>query len=130
MYALLLIGMLFCHIVYDFGLQGILAHMKQKQWWVDNAPNPMYENDYKTALMLHALAWTCCIHIPIVFHIGYCDWHFEEIPFLIVFTVDWIIHTVVDDLKANKGRINLSQDQAIHIIQVIVTWALYFGLIM
>ena len=47
---LLLIGMLFCHIVDDYYLQGFLASAKQKSWWEKNNPNPLYKNDYITKL--------------------------------------------------------------------------------
>ena len=130
MYLILLLAMLFCHIVDDYYLQGVLGQLKQRQWWIQNAPDAIYENDYKVALMEHALSWTCCIHIPIAAHIAYCGWSYDEIAFLIVFVVDWLIHAVVDDLKANKHKINLMQDQAIHIIQVIVTWIIYYWRVM
>lgn len=123
MYTLVLFGMLFCHIVDDFYLQGILAQMKQKVWWQDKGK--LYENDYKIALALHSLSWTCSIFIPIVMHIAYCGWYFNEITFLIIFASNWLIHLIVDDLKANKLKINLCTDQSIHIIQVIITWILY-----
>ena len=45
--VLVLFAMLFCHIVDDYYLQGILASMKQKSWWEANAPVPLYKNDYK-----------------------------------------------------------------------------------
>lgn len=125
MYTLILIGMLFCHIIDDFYLQGILAKMKQRIWWDQNYPNKLYENDYKMALALHSLSWCCCIHIPIVMHIAYCDWYFNEYVFIIVFIINWLVHVVVDDLKANKLKINLVTDQLIHIVQIIITWALY-----
>lgn len=130
MYLILLLAMLFCHIVDDFYLQGVLAHMKQKAWWTQNVPDPLYENDYKVALMLHALSWSCCIHIPIGVHMAYTGWYYEKILFLIIFVADWLIHAVVDDLKANKRRINLIQDQTVHIIQVILTWVLYVWVVM
>ncbi len=39
--------MIFCHIVDDYYLQGILAKMKQKMWWKENAPdNIHYKYDY------------------------------------------------------------------------------------
>ena len=34
-----------------------------------------------------------------------------------------IIHGFVDDMKANKKKINLYQDQFMHIIQIIITFA-------
>ena len=130
MYLIILLGMIFCHIIDDFYLQGILAQMKQKQWWVQNAPGNLYENDYKIALMFHAFSWVCSIHIPIVIHIAYCDWYYNTIAVLIIFIIDWLIHAIVDDLKANKKVINLVQDQTIHLIQIIATWFLYCKVVM
>ena len=43
---LLLIGMIQLHIVDDYMLQGILASLKQKQWWEKNYPQEIYKNDY------------------------------------------------------------------------------------
>ena len=43
---ILLLGMLFCHIVDDYYLQGWLASAKQKSWWEKNAPDELYKNDY------------------------------------------------------------------------------------
>ena len=38
-----LIIMVFLHIVDDYYLQGVLATMKQKDWWIKNAPNKKYK---------------------------------------------------------------------------------------
>ena len=126
MITIVLLAMMFCHVVDDFYLQGLLAQLKQKMWWQNNAPDPLYKNDYKTALIIHGFSWACCIHIPLVFHIIYCGWSFNQTAFLIVFVVDWIIHIIVDDLKANRHLINLTTDQSIHSLQIILTWLIYF----
>lgn len=47
---LLLILMLFDHVIDDFGLQGIMASMKQKSWWERNNSANMYKYDYIVAL--------------------------------------------------------------------------------
>lgn len=51
---LFLLGMIFCHIVDDYYLQGWLASAKQKEWWSKNAPNPLYKYDYIMALFMHS----------------------------------------------------------------------------
>ena len=56
--------MIFAHIVDDYYLQGVLAKMKQKSWWEQNAPDEKYKNDYKIALMCHAWSWAIMITIP------------------------------------------------------------------
>jgi hypothetical protein len=33
-----------------------------------------------------------------------------------------LIHGIVDDMKANRKKINLIVDQLIHLAQVVITW--------
>ena len=40
-----------------------------------------------------------------------------------MFAVNLIIHAVIDDLKANRRKLNLWEDQIIHIIQIVMTAA-------
>lgn len=114
----ILLCMTFFHILDDFHLQGWLANAKQKQWWKDNAPDNMYKYDYLAALLMHSFSWTFMIMIvPSVFT---AYWRNAWYPFL--FFGNIIIHLIVDDAKANRHKINLIQDQSIHIIQIIITW--------
>jgi hypothetical protein len=39
-----------------------------------------------------------------------------------LYIINMVIHFVVDDLKANRGKINLLADQSIHIFQIFLTW--------
>ena len=71
MKVFILFAMIFCHIVDDYYLQGILASMKQRQWWKENAPNKMYEHDYIVALIMHAFSWSFMISIPLQKLFGY-----------------------------------------------------------
>ena len=48
-------------------------------------------------------------------------------PVLLI--VNLLIHMFVDNLKANEKKINLIQDQMIHIIQVIFTWWVLIGIL-
>lgn len=113
--------MVFCHIVDDYYLQGILASMKQKQWWKDNAPQSIYEWDYIVALAMHSMSWGFMIMLPIAFAKSFDI----GIGFVILFFVNAVIHGIVDDLKANKKLINLVIDQSIHIIQISFTAVLF-----
>ena len=61
---LILFIMIFCHLIDDYKLQGILAKMKQRQWWKENANKYMYRNDYKVALIEHAFSWSFMITLP------------------------------------------------------------------
>lgn len=121
-----LLLMIFLHIVDDYYLQGPLAKFKQLKWWVDQFDNYeeflKYRNDHKMALFMHAFSWTFMIMLPItILFYGTLDW-----KYYLVFEFNWMIHVIVDDLKANKLKINLCVDQSIHLIQVIITWALFF----
>lgn len=118
----ILICMFFMHIVDDYYLQGVLAKMKQRQWWLDNAPKRMYRHDYHMALWEHAFSWTFMIMlIPMLYHLYYKD---IQIWYIALYVVNTIVHMCVDNLKANRGKINLIQDQSIHFIQIIMTWIL------
>jgi ABC-type maltose transport system permease subunit len=121
----------FLHIADDYYLQGILAQMKQKQWWIDYCDKYIkgnlhkqewlnhYKNDYKIALLEHAFSWAFVTSVPYLF----CNVNFTF--YYIQLLVNSIIHAFVDDLKANKLRINLVQDQFIHFIQLIMTFVVY-----
>ena len=117
--------MLFCHIIDDYVLQGWLATGKQKDWWKTNAPEKLYRYDYIMALAEHAFSWTCAIYIPVLVY-AYLFQDFKAVYiYVIVFILNWIIHAVTDHCKANLHKINLIQDQTIHIVQIIITWLIY-----
>jgi hypothetical protein len=44
--------------------------------------------------------------------------------FFIVLVINTILHAFIDDLKCNKKKINLITDQALHIIQIALTFGL------
>ena len=120
--------MLFCHVIEDFHLQGILADMKQKCWWCNQfteygkglKPNTMkkYDKDYIVALLMHGFEWSVFVHIPMMWFYG-----FEPIIFASII-INALVHSFVDDLKCNKMMTNLIQDQILHIIQIAVTVAI------
>lgn len=122
--------MLFYHIVDDYYLQGILANMKQKQWWEENAPAALYKYDYIMALIEHAFSWAFMIMLPIMVFM----WYYHCVNFIfytICFCLNWAIHAIVDNTKANERKINLIVDQIIHIIQIFITWlvfSIYMGI--
>ena len=114
----ILFVMIFAHIVDDYYLQGILASLKQKTWWENQKSyKPMYKYDYIVALIMHAFSWSFMISLPILYF-GFTKW------IAVAIILNTIIHGIVDDLKANKGKINLIVDQSIHITQVVITWVL------
>ena len=113
---MIFLTMIFLHIVDDYYLQGILAQMKQKKFWKEQAPDELYKYDYIWALIMHAFSWTFMIMLPLIFvsQIGPA--------FYVIFVINLAIHAYVDNLKANKHKINLWQDQLIHLAQIILTF--------
>ena len=119
----LLIFMIFAHIIDDYYLQGWLASAKTKNWWEKNAPNKLYNKDYIMALFCHSLSWSIMVFLPILIYSLYnqidLNWFYLVLP------INLIIHAVIDDLKANKFKINLIIDQNIHFTQIFVTWLIF-----
>ena len=114
----ILFVMIFAHIVDDYYLQGILASLKQKTWWENQKSyKPMYKYDYIIALIMHACSWSFMVSLPILY-LGFTKW------IAVAIILNTIIHGIVDDLKANKHKINLIMDQSIHIVQIVITWVL------
>ena len=111
------LSMVFCHIVDDYYLQGKLALFKQKSWWEEKAPDEMYKYDYIVGLMMHSFSWAFMVMLPVAvsqsFDIG--------AGFAAMFVVNTAVHAMVDDLKANKRKINLVKDQLIHAGQIALT---------
>lgn len=122
---LLLIFMLFFHIIDDYYLQGILSSMKQKSWWKQHADNPLYKKDYVMALIEHAFSWTVMINIPTIMYSYIRNIYINPIIFIVLFILNWVIHAMTDSAKANLYKINLIQDQCIHIIQIVLTWFIF-----
>ena len=120
MRILLLVGMVWAHIIDDFMLQGIMAQMKQRAWWEKQVPDlahSPYRNDYRAALAAHAFSWSCSIMVLPVLLCGR-----SPAFWLPLLTINAMVHACIDDLKANKRRINLLQDQGLHLIQIFATW--------
>lgn len=119
----LLIFMIFAHIIDDYYLQGWLASAKTKNWWEKNAPNKLYNKDYIMALFCHSLSWSIMVFLPILIYSLYnqidLNWFYLVLP------INLIIHAVIDDLKANKFKINLIIDQNIHFTQIFITWLIF-----
>lgn len=123
MKILLLFAMIFCHIVDDYYLQGVLASMKQKMWWRKQEDyNENYKHDYIIALIMHAFSWAFMIMLPFIL----CGVNQHVI--VVSIAINTVAHAVIDDLKANRKKINLVQDQIIHIIQILLTWAIVVNL--
>ena len=123
-YLLILFSMLFLHVVDDYYLQGILAKLKQKSWWQENAPDAIYKNDYICALIVHSFSWSFVTTIP-WFIIAFFSADTLLIIFLLIsYIYNTLIHAFVDNMKANAKIINLCEDQKIHLCQIIITWVI------
>ena len=121
------------HLIADFCLQGCLANLKQKEW-VENQVKKLYKtyegkeksfewqvflrkkykNDYIAGLICHAFMWSVVTFFPLMFIT-------DSILFSILVVANIVIHTIVDHMKANMHRINLCEDQLIHLAEVIAT---------
>jgi hypothetical protein len=116
----ILLAMVFCHIIDDYNLQGWLASAKQKVYWEQNAPDPMYKRDYIMALIMHSISWSFMMMLPVMvyqMHNGH-----SLVMAFIFFVINTILHIQIDDMKANRKQINLVQDQLLHLLQIVLTW--------
>ena len=109
-----IIVMLSAHLITDYTLQGWLADGKQKSWW-DKAfggkTPEKYRHDYIAALMCHSLGHSISVCLPL----------WNSPMFLWAIIGNTTIHAIVDDLKANRKRLNLIQDQLLHLAQIVIT---------
>lgn len=126
---LILFIMIFCHLIDDYKLQGILANMKQRQWWKENADKYLYRNDYKMALIEHAFSWSFMIALPFLVISFIQNNSFLMILLVISYFINTAIHAFIDNLKANKYVINLVEDQFAHLVQIICTWIILMAVI-
>ena len=137
---IILIVMLFLHTFYDFHLQGILAQMKQKEWWQkqfvkEELSNTKYRNDYKMALAVHSFEWAFCIQLPMLIT-AYPKWYGYEwfsirsaLIFIFLLIINACLHYLIDDMKANDRILSLVADQMIHVGQVTISWLLWLVII-
>lgn len=79
-----------------------------------------YRYDWIASLFMHSLEWTYLVMLPVAIWQGFC----VSILFIWMFVVNILFHMIIDHLKANKLRINLVLDQALHVMQIGVTFAL------
>ena len=119
LYVIVLILMLLAHFFADFHLQGILADMKQEQWWKrQEGYNSKNKYDYIAALAIHSAEWTLWMMIPL-----FLLPHLDLGMFLLLAALNMVVHSLTDNSKANYRDINLVQDQVIHLPQIAFTYA-------
>lgn len=128
------VACLVLHVIADFTLQTLgnpsLADMKQKAWWTNlldratdrpgseiarkkhrNDLERKYGRDYKVAMWCHCLVWSAITFLPLCAVSGWSA----------IVAANAGIHYLVDDLKANLHRINLIEDQFLHVLQIAFT---------
>ena len=66
--------------------------------------------------MCHALYWSIFICAPF----------YASKWFLAAIVLNTIVHAIVDDLKANRMKLNLIQDQLLHLGQILATFFCMF----
>ena len=112
-----LVLMLLGHLISDYTLQGWLADGKQKSWWNKVCGGKVleqykYRHDYIAALVCHALYWSIFICAPF----------YASSWFLVAIILNSAAHAIIDDLKANRFKLNLIQDQLLHLGQILLTF--------
>lgn len=127
MFIKILLFMILFHIIDDFVLQPIsLSNLKQKKWWEkQEGYSDKYKDDYKVALAIHSISWSIMIHIPLVIMFP----SLGQLALLISFIANAVIHYYIDDLKANKLKINLFEDQMVHFWQICTTLSFIMSLL-
>lgn len=115
-----LLCMLYLHLIDDYKMQGWLASAKSKSWWQQNCPDKKYNKDYIIALIEHGFMNAFMVHIPI--YIWLCK---NEVALFASVFVFAFLHAIIDDLKANVKRINLIQDQLLHILLIFLWWVMF-----
>ena len=107
---------LFLHIIADYLVQNdFLAKFKQKKNWEQYNASGKYTHDYIAVLACHGFSWAFITFMPIIVY------YKNSICFCVIVFINTIIHCFIDDLKCNKLRINLIQDQIFHVLQILLS---------
>lgn len=118
--AYIFLIMIFLHIVDDYYLQGVLANMKQRSWWLKlPGYTNKYKNDYIAALICHGYSWSFMVHLPLAIKYFYFEpILLKQIIILVFIVAQGLMHAYIDHQKANRFRINLVHDQIMHFLQI------------
>ena len=120
------------HFIADFSLQGILGEMKQKNFWksysrfmgCEEIRNQwcagFYEYDWIPCLLAHSWMWSIFAFLPLLF-LQNCEGQFWRRAFELTVLLNALVHAIVDDLKCNRYKIDLTVDQFIHLLQIFLT---------
>ena len=104
MKGFILACMLFCHVLDDFCLQQCcLSQLKTAHYWRMNLPFAYKGKDHLMALGMHSFSWALMIMLPLTAY----SLKVDGVWFPWLYAIHGVIHFYVDDLKANKWKINL-----------------------
>lgn len=121
--GILLLLIIFLHVVADFNMQGVMADLKQKDFW--KKYDKKYQFDYVMPLIGHAFQWSFTIHLPVIIAAVATQKDCLELYACMSIVFHTILHAWIDTLKANDHKTTLIQDQFYHMLQIILTWAVY-----
>ena len=121
--GILLLLIIFLHIYADFNMQGIMAEMKQKDFW--KKFDKKYQFDYVMPLIGHAFQWAFVVHLPAIIYTVIVSSSFLEMYCCMSVVFHTIMHAWIDTLKANDKKTTLIQDQFYHMLQLIMIWATF-----
>ena len=110
-----LVFMILMHIISDFNLQtDFMSKFKQYKNWEPYNDSGKYTYDYQCVLFMHATSWSILTFFPLL--LAYKD----VLSYALIVVFNIFIHKYIDNLKANKMKINLIQDQIFHFIQIFI----------
>lgn len=118
----ILLFIIFLHIQDDFN-QGIISQMKKKTWWKENEPNiELCKYDYIVVLLVHGFKTTFISMLPILIYILFQNDITLFISYTILLIFNSITHAIIDNAKCNNLRINLIEDQLLHLLFLVASW--------
>lgn len=110
--------------------------MKQIEWWEKECEDKLiryskskYKADHYIALFCHSFEWAFVILIPFFVKCLLYGNSTIMTEYTVLLIFNTLMHFYVDNEKANKHSISLVQDQLCHLIQILGTSILTYGII-
>ena len=117
------IFMLFAHCIGDYILQkDFISKAKRKSFWLNIKDEKVDTFAYLSILCVHAFIWSFCIHLPLILFLP------QSNIIVVSIFINFLIHGIIDDLKANRNKISMTIDQLIHVLQIVITYILFIVL--